>query len=304
MKPKITVQVQAVFFRNEPNQMIRSIEAIDSAARKSVKNDVEVSLTLGDASEKPVFSRQMWSEIKQNCQSIKRMQYQVFGQNTGYGYGNNLLAKDVKTDYLMIMNPEVIVSPNVIEVLLEVFRDPDAGIAEARQIPVEHPKAFDPVTFETSWASGACFMIPTALFHEMNGFDSDHFFMYCEDVDLSWRIRLSGKKVLYQSLAGVFHARRLSREGRNQPSQTEIVYTVLSEALLAYKWFYQEYAWKRLQIAAEKNMPGGPEALDVFLRKEKAESLPVSVDPDHRIAKITQDPETGGLLFTEHRYSL
>ena len=62
------------------------------------------------------------------------------------------------------------------------------ALIDAIQFPVEHPKIYDPVTFETPWASGACLAIPHDIFKKIRGFD-DTFFMYCEDVDLSWRAR-------------------------------------------------------------------------------------------------------------------
>jgi N-acetylglucosaminyl-diphospho-decaprenol L-rhamnosyltransferase len=44
---------------------------------------------------------------------------------------------------------------------------------------------------EVGFASGACLAIPRSLYLELGGFP-EHFFMYCEDVDLSLRVRLRG----------------------------------------------------------------------------------------------------------------
>jgi GT2 family glycosyltransferase len=44
---------------------------------------------------------------------------------------------------------------------------------------------------EVGFVSGACFAIPRELYRSSGGFP-DHFFMYCEDVDLSLRVRLRG----------------------------------------------------------------------------------------------------------------
>ena len=68
------------------------------------------------------------------------------------------------------------------------------AIIEAVQFPEEHPKVYDPLTFETPWASGACLAIPRRVHASIGGFD-DGFFMYCEDVDLSWRARAAGHSV-------------------------------------------------------------------------------------------------------------
>jgi GT2 family glycosyltransferase len=47
---------------------------------------------------------------------------------------------------------------------------------------------------EVGFLSGACLAIPRRRFHELGGFP-EQFFMYCEDVDLSLRLRLFGGKL-------------------------------------------------------------------------------------------------------------
>jgi GT2 family glycosyltransferase len=57
---------------------------------------------------------------------------------------------------------------------------------------------------EVGFASGACFVIPRSLYLELGGFP-EHFFMYCEDVDLSLRVRLLGQAVGVLPAARVDH---------------------------------------------------------------------------------------------------
>lgn len=299
-----TIQIQAVLYRNDPAELRQAVQAMDRAATEASEQGCRVSLLWGDASDTPVFTDGDWEALRREAIHLDAVEYVIFHENTGYGRGNNRLAAKSRTDYLMIMNPEIILPPNALTDLLSPFADDSVGLTEARQMPVEHPKAYDPETHETEWASGACFMIPRALFEKLGGFDTETFFMYCEDVDLSWRIRLAGKKLYYQPLAGVFHARRLSDSGRNQASRTEVLYTVLSEALLAYKWSRPEYARARIELAVRRGDPGAKEAQDAFRKLEKQGRLPDFLDPEHRIAHIIQYPETGGMLFTQHRYEL
>ena len=306
MGDKTSIQVQAVLYRNEMHELVRALQALDNAAAQAELEGISVTLSWGDASEEELFTQQSWQETRNcYCSHVKDATYRFFHENTGYGKGNNLLAAETEAAYLLIMNPEILLPPKGITDLLTVFRNEDAGIAEARQIPVEHPKYFDAgSSHETAWASGACFMIKTSLFRELQGFDAKTFFMYCEDVDLSWRVRKAGKKIFYQPLVGVFHAKRLSGEGRHQPSQTEAIHTVLSEALLAYKWSWPEYARERIRIAAELDLPGGKEAQTAFQQLEEQGELPDFLDPEHQIGRIIQFPENGGMLFAEHRYAL
>src|SRR5690606_12759794 len=120
--------------------------------------------------------------------------------------------------------------------LNHALRRPGVGLVEAKQIPIEHPKDFDPETGETSWASTACAMGPLEVFREIDGFDADSFFLYGDDVDFSWRVRLAGYKVIHQSSAFVFHDKRLSHEGRWMSSPAEQYYSAEATLLLTYKW--------------------------------------------------------------------
>ena len=147
-------------------------------------------------------------------------------------------------------------------------------------------------------------MIPGALFRELGGFDADTFFMYCEDVDLSWRVRLAGKKVLYQPLVGAFHPKRLGKAGESMAGDGEKRWSILSDALLAYKWSYPFYARERIRKAVLRGDPGAEEAQREFEDREREGLLPAMLDPEHRIAHITFFPESGGMLYTQHRYML
>ena len=298
------IQIQAVLYKNAADQLIQSVHAIDCAARTASEHGWEVDLCWGDASAKPVFSEASWQEMEKICPHIQQKSCLFFNENTGYGRGNNLLARNTDAEYLLIMNPEILLPPGAILDLLAPFENPVVGLTEARQIPVEHPKYFDPKTFETEWSSGACFMIRNELFQSLGGFDEKSFFMYCEDVDLSWRVREAGFSLYYQPLAGVFHSRYLSKQGKNMPSITEQKYTILSEALLAYKWGYPDYARARINLAVVRGDPGAAEGQEVFRRMERMGTLPSFHDPEHRVAKIIQFPESGGMLFAPHRYQL
>ena len=165
----ITIQVQAVLYRNDPEELRCALRSVDRAAEQIEEG--EISLLWGDASEKPLYSDREWRLLQQDASHLKKTEYRFFGENTGYGRGNNLLARDCKADYLLIMNPEIILSPGAIQDLLSPFADKTVGLTEARQIPVEHPKAYNRETCETEWSSGACFMISQQLFEELGGFD-------------------------------------------------------------------------------------------------------------------------------------
>ncbi len=93
--------------------------------------------------------------------------------------------------WFLCVNPDGMLHRDLlVEMLQCAERYPDSLI-EARQFPEEHPKPYDPETGLTTWASGACMLIPRRVYETIGGFD-ENIFMYMEDVDLSWRARGAG----------------------------------------------------------------------------------------------------------------
>jgi N-acetylglucosaminyl-diphospho-decaprenol L-rhamnosyltransferase len=58
---------------------------------------------------------------------------------------------------------------------------------------------------DVDWVSGACAMVRRVAFDVVAGFD-EGYFMYVEDVDLCWRLRLAGWRVGYEPAGRVVHA--------------------------------------------------------------------------------------------------
>ena len=100
------------------------------------------SLQLGDCSPEPVFpdgpSETMTAAVEGAGGSIA---YTVFGANLGSAAGHNALAVSGTTELMLILNPDAQVAPDAVSTLARVVTD-RVGIAEARQVPLEHPKDF------------------------------------------------------------------------------------------------------------------------------------------------------------------
>jgi len=62
---------------------------------------------------------------------------------------------------------------------------------------------------DVDWVSGACFLIRKVAFEAVNGFDTGYF-MYVEDLDLSWRLKQAGWRVFFEPEAIVIHDQGLS----------------------------------------------------------------------------------------------
>ena len=54
------------------------------------------------------------------------------------------------------------------------------------------------------WATGACLMVRSQLYHDVGGLDKE-FFAHMEEIDLCWRIRLAGSDLLMVPTSHVYH---------------------------------------------------------------------------------------------------
>lgn len=128
-------------------------------------------------------------------------------RNLGFGRGNNYAAKRSKGEYLFFLNIDCEIYSDTLSKIEKAINNSDKehiGIYELKQTPYEHPKYYDPISKETKWASGACMIISRILFNQIGGFDKN-IFMYCEDVELSFRIRKLGYKIIYLNNISITH---------------------------------------------------------------------------------------------------
>lgn len=138
-------------------------------------------------------------------------------RNLGFGPAINAVLPAIRAPYLLLLNQDAIPEPGAVERLWLTARADAADVAawELRQIPYEHPKDYDPLTGETGWVSGAAVLLRTDALRAVGGFEP-RFFMYCEDVDLSWRLRCAGWRLRYLPQCAVVH-RTYEHPGQVKP---------------------------------------------------------------------------------------
>jgi GT2 family glycosyltransferase len=127
-------------------------------------------------------------------------------RNVGFGVGHNANAAQGGAPWLFVLNQDCIVEPGVLTPLFALITSDSDDVAawELRQVPYEHPKAYDPVTLDTPWFSGAAVVLRRSAFDAVGGFDP-RLFMYGEDVDLAWRLRARGLRLRYLARFAVVH---------------------------------------------------------------------------------------------------
>ena len=141
-------------------------------------------------------------------------------KNLGFSGGNNFLFEKFINDsshpYFFLLNQDgSLKEAALIELAKMAALHRDTGMFEAVQHPREHPKEYDSVTFETSWCSGGGVLINKEALKE-TGFFDHRFFLYCEDVDLSWRMWLKGWKCRVCPGASYEHITEELDESRDQ----------------------------------------------------------------------------------------
>lgn len=93
------------------------------------------------------------------------------------------------------------------------------------------------VIHEIDSLSGAFFLTRKEIVKQLNGFD-ENFFMYGEDIDLSYRIKKMGYKILYYPLYFVLHLKYKSGLGNHDDAVRKRIHNNFYEAM---KIFYKKH---------------------------------------------------------------
>lgn len=173
-------------------------------------------------------------------------------KNLGYGAAANGGAIRGNAPYVLVANPDVTFGADAIDRLVAALdRSPDAAAAGPRIVDVEgqtYPSArafpdfvtgaahallgpFAPknrwskryrseeapasevTARDSDWVSGACIVFRRIAFESVYGFD-ERYFMYVEDLDVCWRLRRAGWRVIFEPAAVVTHDQGLSTRHR------------------------------------------------------------------------------------------
>jgi GT2 family glycosyltransferase len=174
-------------------------------------------------------------------------------RNLGFGTGCNRGVAMSTQDLLLFLNPDTLVAVNTFQVMWDFFqaqgehvgvagckivnRDGSLQLACKRSFPSPQVAAFKFVglsglfpksrvfgkynltfldenkTHEVDAVSGSFLCIKAPLFRQIGGFDED-FFMYGEDLDICFRVKLLGKRNFYHPETTVIHFKGESAKSR------------------------------------------------------------------------------------------
>jgi GT2 family glycosyltransferase len=157
--------------------------------------------------------------------------------NEGFARGYNLALKQVKADYYILLNSDIEVTPDWIHPVIDMMeKDPSiaacqpkirsyfertkfeyagaaGGFIDKYGYPFCRGRLFQSIeedlgqyddAIEIFWATGACMFVRADLFHQAGGLDED-FFAHMEEIDLCWRLKNLGYKIMYCPQSVVYH---------------------------------------------------------------------------------------------------
>jgi hypothetical protein len=296
-----SLAVQSVLYQHGLEEVERMIQGIGNAVRVAKQNGKvgPVSLILGDCSPAPTLTQKDLVRIKEQIEpwGVVEVTYDFFEANLGSAAGHNRLLGVTSSPYVLILNPDTFASPFMLMELALPFGDPRMGICESRQIPLEHPKEFNSYSGDTSWASTAGCLVRRQLIDEIGGFDSDSFFLYCDDVDFSWRARLAGYRVVLQPTARLFHDKRLTTGGTMIVGDAEVYYAAEAALMLAWKYSRPDLAESWAASLLDASNPLQVQAAQRFRARMAEGTLPEPIDPEGSVAQFV------GLDFARHRFT-
>lgn len=172
--------------------------------------------------------------LKKSYPDVRLIQIE---RNYGFAGGYNVALKEVKTEYYLLVNSDIELTPGWITPLISFLENNPAyaacqpkildqnnktffeyaggagGFVDLFGYPFCRGRIFDTIeedsgqydnSIDIGWASGACFAIRSECFHLVGGFDED-FFAHMEEIDLCWRLQNLGLKIRNIPHAIVYH---------------------------------------------------------------------------------------------------
>jgi len=159
-----------------------------------------------------------------------REKVQVLGDGTNLGYaaGSNLGARQAKGAVLFFLNPDTVVEPGTLGALVKRLEDESIGIAMPRLRLLDEPELLNsrgatvhlsgmgwsdgfraPAAsvdglLEIPYANGSVLAIRRRLFEELGGF-TEKYFIYLEDLELCWRARMRGLRIVLDPAGDALH---------------------------------------------------------------------------------------------------
>ncbi len=161
-------------------------------------------------------------------------------ENVGFPRGNNIGLAEASGTHLLLLNPDTVILGDALPKMVAYLQahpdvgalgpqllNPDGSVQSSRRRFPTAATGFlestwleglapgvlrryyaldlpDDATADVDWLTGACLMVPRAVYEEIGGLD-EGYFMYSEELDWCRRIKATGRRVVYYPAAQVTH---------------------------------------------------------------------------------------------------
>jgi GT2 family glycosyltransferase len=158
-------------------------------------------------------------------------------ENFGYAKGYNLSLKQIDAEYFVLLNSDIEVTKDWISPIIKLmesdktisacqpklldynnknkfeYAGASGGFIDKFGYPFCRGRIFDNLeedkgqynyAKEVFWATGACLFVRASHFWEVGGLDED-FFAHQEEIDLCWRLKNKGYKIMVEPKSVVYH---------------------------------------------------------------------------------------------------
>ena len=174
--------------------------------------------------------------VKYVTENFPTVEIIINDENGGFSKGYNDALKAVESEYYILLNSDIEVTPNWVIPLFETMKDTSVAGCQPKVLSYLNKSVFEHAgasggyldknyypfcrgrifekfeedkgqyngETEIFWATGAALMIRSKLFHQVGGFDS-YFFAHMEEIDLCWRLKNAGNQIVFVHNATVYH---------------------------------------------------------------------------------------------------
>lgn len=274
-KPKLSIVVLSYNTKNLLRNCLSSLEKI--------KNEIDFEVIVPDNGSSD-GSAQM---VKKEYSWVKKVI--EIGKNIGFAVGNNKAKPFVEGEYVLFLNSDTIVYKNTLkEIVGYLDKHDDVGAATCKvvlengELDKDTRRSFitpwiglthiylkldrifpcsnlfakywygyisEEKTHEVDAIQGAFFLVRKKVLDKVNWFDEDYF-LDGEDIDLSWKIKNTGWKIIYYPKVKILHLKGASK-GKNKKINNISITEKLKYRLAgvnSMELFYRKRLWNKYPL--------------------------------------------------------
>jgi len=196
-------------------------------------------------------------------------------RNYGFTGGYNRALREIDADYYVLLNSDIEVSEGWLEPLISFMEEhPETGVCQPKILSIAQRDRFeyagaaggyidyfgypfcrgrilsnlekDEGQYDTPkecfWATGACMMVRSSLYHHIGGLD-ESFFAHMEEIDFCWRTKALGYQVWCIPSSRVWHV-----GGGTLPNDSprKLYFNYRNNLLMLYRNLPSEIRWSRI----------------------------------------------------------